>query len=229
MEYISKIDNKSFTSKESLVEHLLENYAFVAEESDFKSIFDKIKKAVPHVQVESISKDAKGMVNIQLLFYNREGELLTGDSIYIGKSEDSHYYGENMFDTTDKVIQWIASFYERSDDIEELITTKFKGASYLFNSLYTGNYDNYGIIYFTFEADGVTHTFHHDVSDTMKQLENQLSALFSTKIEGVVEKWWDHSSNHQVFRLDGVDIQKFLNDGDHVVIDITERKNNTVS
>lgn len=221
MEYISKIDNKSFTTKEGLIDHLLEHYSLEAEESDFKDIIGRIQKELPLVKVESVKKDSKNVL-VDITYYNMKGHRLDGERIIIGKVEDYDYYGEMICDNLDEVIESLTSFYQKVGEVEKMLIEEFSANTFTMNDIHTGGHDSNRTIYFDYEIDDTVYESRYDFGDTLNQLYNQINSRFVKEIEGRIENHWDSSQNCEVFRIDGVDIKEFLIEGKPALIRILD-------
>jgi hypothetical protein len=222
MEYISKIDNKSFTTREGLVDHLLKYFSMEVAESDYKSIIDRIQSDNPLVEVESIEKGKKDELIINVSYSNKEGKHLGGERVIIGKVDSYDYYEEMVCDNLDEAISYVSSYYKKADDVEHLVMTKFESYSFSFDSIYTAGIDNNASIYFSFMSNGETFNMSYNFGDSLEQLYNQINSKFTREIEGTVENCWDHCSSSEIFRIDGVEVRDFLKDGKRVRIELLD-------
>lgn len=222
MEYVSKVDSKSFTTKEGLVEHLLKYFSMEVTESNYKSIIDRIQNEQPLVEVESIEKGRKDELIINVNYSNKEGKHLAGERVIIGKVDAYDYYEEMVCDNLDEAISYVSSYYKKADEVEHLVMTKFESHSFSFDSIYTAGLDNNASIYFTFKSNEETFNMSYDFGDSLEQLHNQINSTFVSTIEGKVENRWDSGMNSEVFRLEGIDIKGFLKDGNRYRIELLD-------
>lgn len=223
MEYYSKLDNKTFTSKEALIEHLVEHYSMTMEEGNHKDMITKIKDRVPLVEIISINKDNKGNLVIAVAYYNDNKEYLDGEEIIIGKITDFDYYEYNIFEDLESLISYISSYYKNAELIKSLLRKHdIDKDSFVVTGIHTGGHDSSPGVYFRFTKDGKIFDKKYSHSDTLKELENQIKSYFVKELEGVVENTWESCSNTQIFRVNGVDLDEFLTHGKIVKIEILD-------
>lgn len=221
MEYISKIDGKTFTTKEALIDHLISYYSIESEDTEIKDALQFIQSRVPLVEIESITKNIEGSLVIGIDLYNENRKHLVNELITVKKEITTDYF-ETTFSSLDEVVEYLTTFYNKFEDIKKMITSRFNSESIVFTDIYTGDHNNNSVIYFSCLINEEDYEFHYDFGDSLEQLYNQINSKFVKKIEGNVENYWDHSSNSQVFRLNGVDIENFLKDGKRVTIEILD-------
>ncbi|MCL1700755.1 hypothetical protein [Lysinibacillus sp. Bpr_S20] len=226
MEYFSKLDNKSFTTKETLIDHLVKNYSMKVEKSDYTDIIDKINKAAPYVSVNSINKDSKDMLIVSISYHNKQGNYLHGEEIVLegGAIQDYDYWDYMVCKDTDGLISYITSYYNKADLIESILIDKFGmcNDSFELMDIHTGGHDSNAAIYFKFYIDDIKYERRYDFGDSDDDLFNQINSLFVKEIEGVIENRWNSCSHSQIFRVSGVDVNEFLKDGKKVKIEILD-------
>ncbi|MEK4122039.1 hypothetical protein [Lysinibacillus sp. FSL K6-0102] len=223
MEYFSKLDNKTFKTKEALIDHLISNYSMTVENDDHKDIIDKIKRAAPLVEVNSISKDDKDRIIIDLSYYNDKQECLDSEDIVVGKVVDFDYYDYNTFENLESMIEYVSSYYKNAKLLEGLLNQyNIDNDSFVITGIHTGGHDSNSEIYYRFSKDGEVFDKKLKYDDNWEEIVNQVKSIFIKNLEGTIENTWESCSHSQIFRVNGVDLDEFLVHGKKVKIEILD-------
>lgn len=195
--YISKLDNKSFSDKDDLIKHLLENYSMEDnKEGQSNEALKLLQEAFPFakIDIQELNKEKRYgdfHINMQWREYNADF------SFYVGYySEDSWY--ENHFVTIDDAIRNYEYFIHKKDEIINEINNRYSPEYISVEQMYDGDYDSPSGILFNFKIGEDSYGDHYQFGQSVSEFVDSFTGYFQNVIEGDVNIEKDYSTSSNV-------------------------------
>ncbi|PLR72276.1 hypothetical protein [Bacillus sp. UMB0728] len=220
--FVSKIDNKSFTSEEGLIKHLLSNYSMVdTSEGESIEIYNELKEAFPFADISvtesSLPTYGNWLVKMDWKEYNADF------CFYIGEHGEFDYYYMSYVNTKEAINSYM-QFIEHSDEIIQKLKNTHSPESVEITQMYEGDMNSSSGISFEIQVKGEKYSNRYEFGD-IDEFVNSFKGYFDTLFEGEpVTAGYGCDGYGEEMTIDGIPVRVILERANKVRIEILELK-----
>lgn len=218
--YFCKIDNTSFSNKNDLVKHLLNNYTIEeVKKTESIDVFGKLQNSFPFAKIdvrELAEEDKYGDYHVNMYWKKYDAQF----SFYIGESSDSSYY-EYHFDSVGDAILHYNNFLTAKEEIITMLTSRYPISNLTIGQMYDGDNTADGIL-FNFNVGSAEYGVHFEFDRTIDEFVNSFKVYFEDVVEGSVDYETDYSGKEYI--VDGTPVSVLFERAKKVRVEIIEEK-----
>ena len=222
--FISKIDNKSFTTQEDLIEHLVRHYSLEDTlEGKTAEIVNKLQNAFPFAEVrvmETANSGEKTFGSHKVLMNWLEFD--SDFTFFIGISEDVNYYYP-QFENIEGAIEYYFEYVSAKDEIISELNKIYYPDNIQVLQMFEGDSNNDSFISFEIQKDGKSFIHKYTLYEDKKAFISSIRGFFDSKFEGEVSTLRDVSTGYiKEVAVDGVPINFILQRAKKLRVEVIE-------
>jgi len=222
--YVCKLDNESFSSKEELIDHLVDKYSMVDESEGLQShIVSRLMNAFPFAQVNvKVNEENPDSYRVSM-DWKPKYEDADFDFV-IGKRDESEvYYLDLYFKNVEEAIMHYQNFINKYEVITEKLKEKYNPDNIYIGQFFEDSYhQDRSSILFHVVIDGETYSKQYEFGD-VDEFISMFNGYFLDRIEGELELERCASTGHEIeYWVGGIPIASMLKRARKVRIEILE-------
>ena len=225
-QFVCKVDGRVFSSKEELVEHLLEMHTMEDSSSGGTStvILQSLQQAFPFasITIQELKKDDPyGDFQVSMNWKS----LTDADfCFYIGECKEISYY-HTHFKTLEAAISFYTVFLDSKDSVISEMKQHYAVQDVSIIQMYEGDYNSSPGILFEFTIGGKEYGEHFYLGSDPSAYANGFKSHFDTLLEGEVSIERDYSSGSDVeFWIENAPVSRMFQRAKRIRLEILEER-----